>query len=70
MRSAFGIANGTLSVYCSTLVPLTTAVVIFNTAPFLVSLMGYYFNGEAIYKVEYIAMIICFACVLGITFSK
>jgi drug/metabolite transporter (DMT)-like permease len=45
--------------------PLGLTYVLFNMAPFWASLLGYWINHEPIIKQEYLAMFICFVCVIG-----
>ena len=52
------------------LLPLSIAVILMNLAPFWCSLLGNYFNAEPIYKIEFMAMALCFVCIIGFTLSK
>ena len=53
-----------------TLVPISTLMIIFNTNPFWVSIMGYFFNKEKIASFEFFGMVICFAGIIVIALSK
>ena len=52
------------------MVPMYIAVILFNLAPFWTSLLAHWINDEPIVKLEYLAMAICFACIVGMTISK
>ena len=52
------------------MVPLSIVIILTNLAPFWSSILGYFINKEPIIRIEYIAMAICFSCVVGITLSK
>lgn len=45
-------------------------MVILQTSPFWVSLIGIWLNNEKVMRIEYIGMVVCFAAVLSITFYK
>jgi drug/metabolite transporter (DMT)-like permease len=44
--------------------------IIWNTAPFWAAILGYFFFGDALHKVEVIAMICSFGGILLLSFSK
>lgn len=50
-----------------TMIPFTLLVILFQTSPFWTSIMGYSINGEPLYMVEIIGMILCFVAVVAIT---
>jgi len=52
------------------MVPMYISVILFNLAPFWTSLLAFWINGEPIVKLEYVAMAICFLCIIGMTISK
>lgn len=45
-------------------------MVIFNTYPFLASVLGYFINGEKFMKMEIIAIIFCFTGVVFFGIGK
>lgn len=51
-------------------VPLYQIVVLFNTYPFLASVLGYFINGEKVLKIELTAIVFCFLGVLCFGISK
>jgi drug/metabolite transporter (DMT)-like permease len=51
------------------MIPLGIAVLIVNTAPLWTSVLAYLFNGEPIYRKEYVSMAVCFIGMIGITFG-
>ena len=55
---------------CLSMIPFTLLVILFQTSPFWTSMMGYAFNGEPLYKVEIIGMLLCFGCVVAITLNQ
>ena len=69
LRSILGTSCFVTFTWAIGLAPLTLVIVLFNTAPFWGSLLGYWINNEPIIKIEYVAMFICFAGILGITFG-
>jgi drug/metabolite transporter (DMT)-like permease len=69
-RSFFGILAVIVMSYTITLLPLSVYFVLFNLAPFWTSFLGYLINGEGIYAVEIGAMVLCIACVIGISLGK
>ena len=70
LRTILGTANFMLSIWVLTMVPLSIVIILTNLAPFWTSVLGYYINKEPIIKYEYLAMAICFTCVVAITLSK
>jgi drug/metabolite transporter (DMT)-like permease len=50
--------------------PLSLAVILMNLSPFWCSILGNYFHNEPIYRIEFVAMAVCFLCVIGVTLSK
>jgi drug/metabolite transporter (DMT)-like permease len=48
-------------------IPLALASIIFNLFPFWTSILAHCVRGDAIFKLEIVAMILCFLCVVGIT---
>lgn len=50
--------------------PLIIQMVIFQTSPFWAGILGLLINKEPMMRIEYIAMVICFAGVIVIAFSK
>ena len=69
-RSLCGISAVILMSYTITLLPLSVYFVLFNLAPFWTSFLGYLINGEAIYAIEIVAMVLCIGCVVGISLGK
>ena len=69
-RTILGTANFMLSIWVLTMVPLSIVIILTNLAPFWTSILGYMINSEPIIKIEYLAMAICFSCVVAITLSK
>jgi drug/metabolite transporter (DMT)-like permease len=51
------------------MLPLGIAVLIVYMSPFWTSVLAYFFNGEPIYRKEYMSMAVCFIGVIGITFG-
>ncbi len=45
-------------------------MVILQTSPFWTSILGLLINRERVQKFEYLAMVICFGCVISMLFSK
>lgn len=56
--------------YSLTMIPLSISMMIFQTAPFWTTILGYFINSEPIRRVEYIAMGLCFIGVVAIASSK
>lgn len=52
------------------MIPFTLLVILFQTSPFWTSIMAYKYNGEPLYKVEVIGMILCFIAVVLITLDE
>ena len=48
------------------LAPLALIMVFWQTTPFWVSIMAWYFLGEPVYRLEIIAMVVCFSAVVVI----
>ena len=55
---------------CLTMIPFTLLVILFQTSPFWTSIMGYKFNGEPLYTVEIVGMVLCFIAVVFITLDE
>ena len=70
LRSAFGVGTFILYNWGLTMVPLALCVILFNLAPFWTSLLAKLVNDEHIFKLEYLAMIICFGLVICLTLLK
>lgn len=70
MRSFFGIAGNIIIVYGFTMVPLTVTMTIINTQPIWASILGWLLLRERMSRLEIVALILCFGCVLCIAFSK
>lgn len=56
--------------YSLTMIPLSISMLLFQTAPFWTSILGYFINREPIQRIEYVAMILCFIGVAAIASSK
>jgi multidrug transporter EmrE-like cation transporter len=69
LRSICGITCFIFITWAISLAPLTLVYVLFNTAPFWGSILGYWVNNEPIIALEYAAMVICFVAILGVTFG-
>lgn len=69
-RSVVGLINFVMFTWGLTFLPLSLATVLFSMAPFWATILGFLINGEPIIKFEYVSMFICFACIVGMTFSK
>ena len=70
MRAVFGYFNVLLLNACLTLIPFSLLVILFQTSPFWTSILSYYYNGEPIYRVEILGMILCFVAVIIITMGE
>ena len=70
LRSLFGMVNFMAFNWGISMIPLSLAVIMFNLSPFWTALLGKWFNNEPIFPLEYFAMTICFACVVGVTLLK
>ena len=55
---------------CLSLIPLSLLVIIFQTSPFWISILGYFVNYEPIVGIEVIGMVVCFIGVVVITLSQ
>ena len=53
-----------------TMIPLSISVLIFNTSPFWVSIMGFCCNNEGFAWLDVAVMGICLACVIGIALTS
>ena len=69
LRGTCGITSLCGVTWVLTMVPLSLTTVLFNLAPFWVSILGYLLNGEPVQWFEYLAMIISFLGVFGIAFG-
>jgi drug/metabolite transporter (DMT)-like permease len=67
MRSFFGLTNFAMYTVGLLFLPLALNTVLYNMAPFWASLLGLWINREPIIKLEYLAMGVCFVCVVGMT---
>jgi drug/metabolite transporter (DMT)-like permease len=47
--------------------PMTICILLLNLNPFWSSILGYFVNGDTFYKIEILAIAICFGLVVGIT---
>jgi len=50
--------------------PVSLCFIIFNTNPFIISLLGLILNGEPIYRPEIIGMILCFCGLILVSWSN
>ena len=69
-RAVFGYFNVLLINACLTMIPVSLLVILFQTSPFWTSILSYYVNGEPIYRVEILGMILCFVAVIIITMGE
>ena len=50
-------------------IPLSLVVIVFNTGPFWISVLGWMINSERIVPVELLGMVLCFIGVVVISYS-
>jgi len=70
LRGFLGTINFIFYMWAMTLLPMYLAVILNNLSPFWASVLGTAVNGDRFYMLEFLAMAICFACVIGITLVK
>jgi len=68
-RAFFGISYLVAVLTAVIFIPLSLSVVVVYLQPFWTSILAYFINGEPISAVEIIAMLVCFAAVVGLTLS-
>jgi len=68
-RSFVGLAGFLCMGYGIWLLPLVLNTILFNTAPFWMSLMSYMFLGEALTPFQIVSLFVCFSCVVVIAVS-
>ena len=49
------------------MIPFSLMVILYQTSPFWTSIMGYFLNGEPLYTVEIVGMVLCFVAIVAIT---
>ena len=69
-RSLFATLNFIFYMWAMTLLPMYLAVILNNLSPFWASILGTLVNGDKFYAIEFVAIAICFSCVVGITFTQ
>ena len=70
LRSFFGVSNFMLLIWSLNYIPIALSVIVMNISPFWTSILSKIFLNEPILNLEYVAMAICFACVVGLTLGK
>lgn len=70
LRATFGQTGFLLFQLIVLFIPLMLEMVILQTSPFWTSILGLLINRERVQKFEYLAMVICFGCVISMLFSK
>jgi len=65
VRSIFGVTCFVCVTWALTMIPLSLNTILFNLAPFWVSILGYFINGEKVATIEYICMVVSFLGVFG-----
>jgi multidrug transporter EmrE-like cation transporter len=70
IRCIAGTLGFTCLVYSVKTIPLFIGIIIFNTTPFIASILGYYFLGDKVSKTEMKLMIGCFIGVLALALAK
>ena len=65
-----GLTAFTCEVYGLIYLPVFVAVIIFNLAPFITAIFGYFINNELVSKITKVCMIGCFSGVIILTVSK
>ena len=68
-RAFFGFSVSILINEGLELIPFSLLVILFQTNPFWTSILSYLINGEKIYVVEAIGMVICFIAVIFIAIN-
>lgn len=68
-RAFFGFSVSVLINEGLELIPFSLLVILFQTNPFWTSILSYMVNGEKIYAVEAIGMVICFIAVICIAIN-
>ena len=70
VRCCTGTVGFTCLVYSLKTIPLFISIIIFNTAPFITSLMGYIVLGDKVSKLELGLMLGCFTGVISLALAK
>ena len=70
VRSCSGIVAFTCVVYSLKMLPLFIITIIFNTSPFITSIMGYVWLSDKVTKIELCLMSGCFLGVVGLALAK
>ena len=70
VRAFLGYVVTLLVNLCLTMIPFSLLVIIFQTAPFWTTILSYYINGEKIFKIEILGMVLCFVAVIFITMNE
>ena len=65
-RAFFGMSVGVLINASLELVPFSLLVILFQTNPFWTSILSFLINGEQIYLIEALGMVVCFFAVIAI----
>ena len=70
VRCIAGTLGFTCLVYSVQAIPLFISIIIFNTTPFIASILGYFFLGDKVSKVEIKLMLGCFIGVVALALAK
>ena len=70
LRAILGYLITLLINACLTMIPFSLLVILFQTSPFWTSILSYFINGEPIYRIEILGMILCFVAVIVITMGE
>ena len=70
VRCIAGTLGFTCLVYSVKAIPLFISIIIFNTTPFIASILGYFVLGDKVSKVEMKLMAGCFIGVLALAMAK
>ena len=70
IRAVLGYLVTLLINACLTMIPFSLLVILFQTSPFWTSVLSYFINGEPIYRIEILGMVLCFIAVIIITMSE
>lgn len=70
VRCIAGTLGFTCLVYSVKAIPLFISIIIFNTTPFIASILGWFFLGDKVSKTELKLMIGCFIGVLALAGAK
>ena len=70
LRAILGYLITLLINACLSMIPFSLLVILFQTSPFWTSFLSYYVNGEPIYGIEIMGMILCFVAVIIITMAE